>query len=207
MVYLAANGGGGDGAAGRNEKAGQNEGDAMGGLLAFSRVVDGLNERFGRIADYCVLFACLVSAGNATVRYLFSYSTNGLLEVQWYLFGAVVLLGAPYTLKRNEHVRVDLVYMSVSPRVRLWIDTLGFALILIPAGLYLAWLSFPFFWQSFVSDEVSQNAGGLILWPAKLLLPLGFALLTIQGLSELIKRVAALSGAIEIATDYEKPHQ
>ncbi|SCW30154.1 TRAP transporter small permease subunit [Ancylobacter rudongensis] len=179
----------------------------MGGLLAFSRVIDGLNERFGRIADYCVLFACLVSAGNATVRYLFSYSTNGLLEVQWYLFGAVVLLGAPYTLKRNEHVRVDLVYMSVSPRARLWIDTLGFTLILIPAGLYLTWLSFPFFWQSFLSDEVSQNAGGLILWPAKLLLPLGFALLTVQGLSELIKRIAALSGILEIATDYEKPLQ
>ncbi|RTM01040.1 TRAP transporter small permease subunit [Ancylobacter aquaticus] len=179
----------------------------MGGLLAFSRVIDGLNERFGRIADYCVLFACLVSAGNATVRYLFSYSTNGLLEVQWYLFGAVVLLGAPYTLKRNEHVRVDLVYMAVSPRARLWIDTLGFTLILIPAGLYLTWLSFPFFWQSFLSDEVSQNAGGLILWPAKLLLPLGFALLTVQGLSELIKRIAALSGILEIATDYEKPLQ
>ncbi|WP_428030899.1 TRAP transporter small permease subunit [Ancylobacter sp.] len=179
----------------------------MSGLLAFSRVIDGLNERFGRLADYCVLFACLISAGNATVRYLFSYSTNGLLEVQWYLFGAVVLLGAPYTLKRNEHVRVDLVYMSVSPRARLWIDTLGFALILIPAGCYLAWLSFPFFWQSFRSDEVSQNAGGLILWPAKLLLPLGFALLTIQGASELIKRIAALSGRIEIATDYEKPLQ
>lgn len=179
----------------------------MGGLLAFSRVIDGLNERFGRIADYCVLFACLVSAGNATVRYLFSYSTNGLLEVQWYLFGAVVLLGAPYTLKRNEHVRVDLLYMSVSPHARLWIDTLGFALILIPAGLYLTWLSFPFFWQSFLSDEVSQNAGGLILWPAKLLLPLGFALLTVQGLSELIKRIAALSGILEIATDYEKPLQ
>lgn len=179
----------------------------MGRLLAFSRVIDGLNERFGRIADYCVLFACLVSAGNATVRYLFSYSTNGLLEVQWYLFGAVVLLGAPYTLKRNEHVRVDLVYMSVSPRARLWIDTLGFTLILIPACLYLTWLSFPFFWQSFLSDEVSQNAGGLILWPAKLLLPLGFALLTVQGLSELIKRIAALSGILEIATDYEKPLQ
>ncbi|TCK29101.1 TRAP-type mannitol/chloroaromatic compound transport system permease small subunit [Ancylobacter aquaticus] len=179
----------------------------MGGLLAFSRVIDGLNERFGRVADYCVLFACLVSAGNATVRYLFSYSTNGLLEIQWYLFGAVVLLGAPYTLKRNEHVRVDLLYMAVSPRARLWIDTLGFALILIPAGLYLAWLSFPFFWQSFLSDEVSQNAGGLILWPAKLLLPLGFALLAVQGISELIKRVAALCGAIEVTTDYEKPLQ
>ena len=179
----------------------------MGGLLAFSRAVDWLNEQFGRVADYCVLVACLISAGNATVRYLLSYSTNGLLEIQWYLFGAVVLLGAPYTLKRNEHVRVDLVYMSLSPRGRLWIDTLGFTIILIPAGIYLTYLSFPFFWQAFASDEVSQNAGGLTLWPAKLLLPLGFALLTIQGISELIKRIAALQGEIEIETEYEKPLQ
>lgn len=179
----------------------------MSGLLAFSRAVDWMNERFGRIADYCVLFACLISAGNATVRYLFSFSTNGLLEIQWYLFGAVVLLGASYTLKKNEHVRVDLVYMMLSDRGRLWVDTLGFVVILIPAGLYLTWLSFPFFWQAYVSDEVSQNAGGLILWPAKLLLPLGFFLLTLQGLSELIKRVAGLLGVIAIETHYEKPLQ
>lgn len=179
----------------------------MAGLLAFSRGIDWLNERFGRIADYCVLFACLISAGNATVRYLLSYSTNGLLEIQWYLFGAVVLLGAPYTLKLNEHVRVDLLYMSLTPRGRLWVDTLGFIVILIPAGLFLTWLSLPFFWQSFVSDEVSQNAGGLTLWPAKLLLPLGFALLTVQGVSELIKRIAALRGEIELETEYEKPLQ
>lgn len=179
----------------------------MGGLLAFSRAVDWVNERFGRIADYCVLAACLISAGNATVRYLFSYSTNGLLEIQWYLFGAVVLLGAPYTLKRNEHVRVDLLYMSLSERGRLWLDAVGFFVILIPACIFLTWLSFPFFWQAFASNEVSQNAGGLILWPAKILLPLGFALLAIQGVSELIKRAAALHGDIELATDYEKPLQ
>ena len=179
----------------------------MSGLLAFSRVIDWVNERFGRVADYCVLFACMISAGNATVRYLFSYSTNGLLEIQWYLFGAVVLLGASYTLKRNEHVRVDLVYMMLSDRGRLWVDSIGFIVILIPAGLYLTWLSFPFFWQAYVSDEVSQNAGGLILWPAKLLLPLGFFLLTLQGASELIKRVAALHGDIAVETHYEKPLQ
>ena len=179
----------------------------MSGLLAFSRAIDWVNERFGRVADYCVLFACLISAGNATVRYLFSYSTNGLLEIQWYLFGAVVLLGASYTLKRNEHVRVDLVYMMLSDRGRLWVDSIGFIVILIPAGLYLTWLSFPFFWQAYVSDEVSQNAGGLILWPAKLLLPLGFFLLTLQGASELIKRVAALHGDIAVETHYEKPLQ
>lgn len=179
----------------------------MGALLAISRAIDWFNERFGRVADYCVLAACLISAGNATVRYIFSYSTNGLLEIQWYLFGAVVLLGAPYTLKMNEHVRVDLVYMMLSPRGRLWLDAAGFTLILIPAGIYLTLLSWPFFWQALISDEVSQNAGGLILWPAKLLLPLGFALLTVQGISELIKRIAALRGLLEIETDYEKPLQ
>ncbi|MBS7545570.1 TRAP transporter small permease subunit [Ancylobacter oerskovii] len=179
----------------------------MNGLLALSRAIDWINERFGRIADYCVLFACLISAGNATVRYLFSYSTNGLLEIQWYLFGAVVLLGASYTLKLNEHVRVDLVYMMLSDRGRLWVDAIGFVFILIPAGIYLTWLSFPFFWQAYVSDEVSQNAGGLMLWPAKLLLPLGFFLLTLQGLSELIKRAAALHGDITVETHYEKPLQ
>lgn len=179
----------------------------MSGLLAFSRLVDWINEQFGRVADYCVLFACLISAGNATVRYLFSYSTNGLLEIQWYLFGAVVLLGTSYTLKKNEHVRVDLVYMMLSDRGRLWVDTIGFIVILIPAGIYLTWLSFPFFWQSYLSDEVSQNAGGLILWPAKLLLPLGFFLLTLQSVSELIKRVAALHGDVAIDTHYEKPLQ
>jgi len=179
----------------------------MAGLLALSRGIDWLNERFGWLAQYFVLFAVLISAGNATVRYLLSYSTNGLLEIQWYLFGAVVLLGAPLTLKQNGHVRVDLLYMMLSPRGRLWVDAGGFVLVLIPAGFYLAFLSFPFFWQSFLSDEVSQNAGGLILWPAKMLLPLGFMLLTIQGVSELIKRIAALRGVIEVETDYEKPLQ
>lgn len=179
----------------------------MSGLLAFSRLVDWINEKFGRIANWCVLISCMISAGNATVRYLFSYSTNGLLEIQWYLFGAVVLLGASYTLQKNEHVRVDLVYMMLSDRGRLWVDTIGFTLVLIPASLFLASLSFPFFWQAFISDEVSQNAGGLILWPAKLLLPLGFGLLALQGISELIKRVAALRGDITVETHYEKPLQ
>lgn len=179
----------------------------MNGLLAVSRGIDWLNEQFGRLAAYFVLFAVLISAGNATVRYILSFSTNGLLEIQWYLFGAVVLLGAPYTLKMNGHVRVDLLYMMLSPRGRLWLDTGGFVIVLIPAGIFLTSLSFPFFWQSFLSDEVSQNAGGLILWPAKLLLPLGFSLLTIQGVSELIKRVAALRGVITIETEYEKPLQ
>ena len=179
----------------------------MSGLLAFSRLIDGLSKTAGRVAEWFVLAACLVSAGNATVRYLVGYSSNGLLEIQWYLFGALVLLGAAHTLRMNEHVRVDLVYSSVSDRTRLWIDAVGLVLFLIPVGLYLTYLSIPFFARSFQTGEVSNNAGGLILWPVKLVLPLGFALLTLQGVSELIKRIAALHGELALDTHYEKPLQ
>jgi TRAP-type mannitol/chloroaromatic compound transport system permease small subunit len=175
--------------------------------LAFSRIVDSINERFGRFADWMVLLSASVSALNAGVRYLFNYSSNGFLEVQWYMFGAMVLLGASYTLKMNEHVRVDVVYASVSDRTRLWIDTIGFIVFLIPITAFLAVLCWPFFWKSFLIGEMSPNAGGLISWPAKLLLPIGFALLMFQGLSELIKRIAALRGVIEVETKYEKPLQ
>jgi TRAP-type mannitol/chloroaromatic compound transport system permease small subunit len=176
-------------------------------LLAISRFIDATSRVAGRIAEWLVLGACLVSAGNATVRYLFSYSSNGLLEIQWYLFGALVLLGAAHTLRVNEHVRVDLVYASVSDRTRLWIDAVGFFIFLIPVGVYLTYLCIPFFIRSFQIGEFSNNAGGLILWPIKLVLPLGFALLTLQGVSELIKRLAALHGDLALDTHYEKPLQ
>jgi len=176
-------------------------------LLAISRLIDAASTLAGRIATWFVLAACLISAGNAVVRYLFSYSSNGLLEVQWYLFGALVLLGAAHTLRVNEHVRVDLLYSSVSDRTRLWIDAIGFTVFLIPVGAYLTYLSIPFFLRSFQIGEVSNNAGGLILWPVKLVLPLGFALLTLQGISELIKRLAALHGDLALDTHYEKPLQ
>jgi TRAP-type mannitol/chloroaromatic compound transport system permease small subunit len=179
----------------------------MATLLAISRFIDATSQIAGRIAEWLVLGACLVSAGNATVRYLFSYSSNGLLEIQWYLFGALVLLGAAHTLRVNEHVRVDLVYASVSDRTRLWIDAIGFLLFLIPVGVYLTYLCIPFFVRSFQIGEFSNNAGGLILWPIKLVLPLGFALLTLQGVSELIKRLAALHGDLALDTHYEKPLQ
>lgn len=179
----------------------------MATLLAISRFIDGASQIAGRIAEWLVLGACLVSAGNATVRYLFGYSSNGLLEIQWYLFGALVLLGAAHTLRVNEHVRVDLVYASVSDRTRLWIDAIGFLVFLIPVGVYLTYLCIPFFVRSFQIGEFSNNAGGLILWPIKLVLPLGFALLTLQGVSELIKRLAALHGDLALDTHYEKPLQ
>lgn len=179
----------------------------MSAFLAISRAIDAASKTAGRIAEWLVLGACLISAGNASVRYLVGYSSNGLLEIQWYLFGALVFLGAAHTLRVNEHVRVDIVYSWVSDRTRLWIDALGFLFFLIPVGVYLTYLCIPFFLRSFQIGEYSNNAGGLILWPIKLVLPLGFALLTLQGVSELIKRLTALQGDLALDTHYERPLQ
>ncbi len=182
----------------------------MQALLGFSRGVDAMNEKIGRVADWLVLSACLISAGNAVVRYGFSLSSNAWLEVQWYLFAGTVMLGAAYTLKRNEHVRVDLVYGSVSQRIRLWIDVFGIILFLLPGMVLLAWMTWPFFMDSWMRNEGSPNAGGLLRWPVKLMMPVGFALVALQGLSELVKRIAALRGlgpdAVGIA-DYQRPEQ
>jgi TRAP-type mannitol/chloroaromatic compound transport system permease small subunit len=179
----------------------------MRGLLAASRAIDTLNERVGRIADWCVLLAVVISAGNALVRYGFSFSSNAWLEIQWYLFAAMFMLGAPYTLKRNEHVRVDVVYGSLPARAKLWIDLLGAILFLMPPVLIIGWMSWPVFVSSWRSGEVSSNAGGLIRWPVVLLMPLGFGLLALQGVSEIIKRIAALRGYESPVADYEKPLQ
>lgn len=179
-------------------------------LLAFSRAVDRLNTGFGNVADWATLLASLISAGNAIMRYGVSYSSNAWLEAQWYLFAAIVLLGASYTLKRNEHVRVDILYGVLAPRARLWIDVLGMLVFLLPAMGLLAWMSWPFFVESWIHDETSQNAGGLLRWPLKLLLPIGFLLIFLQGLSELIKRVALLTGRIrddDAVVAYERPLQ
>ena len=176
-------------------------------VIKFTNAIDRLSDVFGYIAKWLVLLACLVSAGNAIVRYLISYSSNGLLEIQWYMFGGIVLLGAAQTLRLNEHVRVDLLYSSVSDRTRLWIDIFGITIFLLPVMAFLVSLTWPVFMSSFRLKEMSMNAGGLILWPAKALLPLGFALLFLQGLAELAKRIAALTGAIRIDTHYEAPLQ
>ena len=179
----------------------------MRALLRVSGAIDGVNERFGRIADWCVLLACLISAGNALIRYGFSFSSNAWLEIQWYLFAAMFMLGAPYTLRRNEHVRVDVIYGNLSLRLKLWVDLLGGILFLMPPVLIIGWMSWPLFYDSWQSGEVSSNAGGLIRWPVKLLLPLGFGLLALQGLSEIIKRIAALRGYEGVVAEYEKPLQ
>lgn len=179
-------------------------------LIAFSRTVDTVNAVFGKAADWMVLLACVISAGNAFIRYGFSMSSNAWLEVQWYLFGGIVMLGASYTLFRNEHVRVDLIYGNLSERARLWVDVFGIILFLLPATLLLAWMTWPFFLDSFIRNEGSPNAGGLLRWPVKVLLPLGFVLLSLQGLSELIKRVALLRGirpAAEVVVEYHRPDQ
>jgi len=176
-------------------------------LLALSRRIDGLSARVGVVATACILLACAISAGNAVFRYAFDLSSNAWLEAQWYLFAGVVMLGAAHTLRRNEHVRVDLLYGFASPRVRAWIDVLGTVFFLFPAIGLMAWFAWPMFLNSFLSGEVSSNAGGLLRWPVKLLLPLGFSLLFLQGVSELIKRVAQLRG-VDIALDqYERPEQ
>jgi TRAP-type mannitol/chloroaromatic compound transport system permease small subunit len=176
-------------------------------LLALSVMIDAISARLGRAANWMVLIACLISAGNAMIRYAFDMSSNAWLEVQWYLFAGVVMLGAPYTLRLNEHVRVDILYMHMSERGKEWLDLLGAAMFLIPSALVIAWLSWPFFHESWVIQEVSTNAGGLLRWPVKILIPLGFVLLALQGFSEMIKRAAALRGAVRYETHYEKPVQ
>jgi TRAP-type mannitol/chloroaromatic compound transport system permease small subunit len=176
-------------------------------LLALSRAIDALNERLSVIADWLVLLSCLISAGNAFSRYAFSISSNAWLEIQWYMFGALVLLGASYTLKRNEHVRVDIVYSNVSTRRQIGIDIFGTVLFLLPATIILCYLSWPIFHNSWMQGEVSANAGGLLRWPIKIFLPIGFALLSLQGLSELIKRIAMLTGHMKADLHYERPLQ
>lgn len=168
----------------------------MQSLLPVSRGIDWLNERIGRAIYWLVLAAVLISATNAVVRKLFNVSSNAYLEVQWYLFSAVFLLCAGYVLLRNEHVRIDVLTSRLSPRGRTWIDIIGLTVFLLPAALLIIWLSWPMFERAWVSGEMSQNAGGLVRWPVFLLLPLGFVFLSLQGLSELIKRVAFLRGLI-----------
>ena len=179
----------------------------LGALLEVSRAIDWLNDRFGQFATWMVLLATLISAGNAASRYLFSASSNAWLEIQWYMFAAMVLLGAPYVLKINEHVRVDLFYSMMSERVRLWIDLLGGLFFLLPICLIMIWFTWPWFLESWRINEGSMNAGGLIRWPVKLILPVGFALVALQGVSEIIKRILALIEHRRLHFEYEKPLQ
>lgn len=202
----------------------------MQALLAFARGVDGLNDRFGKLAAWAVLLSCLISAANALVRYGFDYSSNAYLEIQWYLFAVCVMFGAGQVLRLNEHVRVDLIYGRLSGKGKVWVDLLGLIVFLLPVIGYMAWLSWDLFWvklstgmsasdtiaslglpgylrKLLTSGEMSNNAGGLIRWPVALTLPLGFALVWLQGIAEAIKRVAWLNHRLDMDIHYERPLQ
>ena len=168
----------------------------MNALLALSRAIDAITERVGRIVYWLVLIVVLISAANATVRKLFNYSSNAYLEIQWYLFSVIFLFGAGYTLLRNEHVRIDIIQGKLSTRAQNWIDVIGIVLFLWPMSVIIMWLAWPLFVDSYARNEGSTNAGGLTIWPARLMIPIGFALLLIQSVSELIKRIAFLRGRI-----------
>jgi len=165
-------------------------------LLRLSRGIDALNERVGHLVYWLILAAVLVSAGNASVRYAFDISSNAWLELQWYLFSAVFLLAAGYTLLHNEHVRIDVIIGRFSPRTRAWVDLLGGLFFLLPMAIVITVLSWPVFVESWTRNEVSSDAGGLLRWPVKLLIPIGFLLLVLQGISEITKRTAFLLGRI-----------
>lgn len=168
----------------------------MKALLAVSRAIDALSERIGRVMYWLVLATVLISAANATVRKLFNYSSNAYLEIQWYLFSMIFLFCAGYTLKHNEHVRIDIITARFSAKVRAGIDIFGTLFFLLPMAGLILWLSWPVFVDAYTRNEVSTNAGGLVIWPARLMVPVGFFLLIVQALSELIKRVAFLNNLI-----------
>jgi TRAP-type mannitol/chloroaromatic compound transport system permease small subunit len=163
-------------------------------LLHLSRLIDSLNERVGRAAPWLVLIVVLISTGNAAMRYIFNYSSNAFLEIQWYLFGLIFLSCSGFTLLRNEHVRIDLISGRFSKRGQAWIDIFGIIFFLMPMAIAILVLSWPVFVHALLSNEMSNSAGGLIVWPARLMIPAGFLLLILQGISELIKRVGFLKG-------------
>ncbi len=176
-------------------------------FLSLSRGIDWLNDKFAVIAIWAVLASCVISALNAIVRYAFNYSSNGFTEIQWYLFAAVVMLGASQVLRVNEHVRVDVLYGLYGGRGQAIVDLLGFIFFLTLSMLVMLYYSWPLFVKMYVSGEMSSNAGGLIRWPVMFMLPLGFALMLLQGLSEIIKRFAWLTHQYDADFHYERPLQ
>jgi TRAP-type mannitol/chloroaromatic compound transport system permease small subunit len=172
----------------------------MTALLRLSSAIDAVTAFIGRSVSWLILVAVLVSAGNAIIRKAFDTSSNAWLELQWYLYGAVFLLAAAYTLQRNEHVRIDIATSGLTKKTRDWIDLLGHIFFLMPFCILMVYLGWPFFWNSFQNGEISLNAGGLTIWPAKLLILASFVLLSAQGISEIIKRWAVIKGLIDDPT-------
>ncbi|SEQ34435.1 TRAP transporter small permease subunit [Giesbergeria anulus] len=172
----------------------------MHALLRLSKGIDWLNHQIGKYVLWLILASTVISGANAVVRKVFNYSSNAFLEVQWYLFAAAFMLAAGYTLLQGEHVKVDVISSRLSKRAQIWIDIFGFAFFLTPVCLTVLWYGVPFFLQGYHSNETSGNAGGLIRWPVYAMIPLGFALLLLQGGSELIKRLAFLQGLIDDPT-------
>ncbi|MES2999674.1 MAG: TRAP transporter small permease subunit [Pseudomonadota bacterium] len=179
----------------------------MSALLKLSLGVDWISERLGWAASVAVLLTALISAGNAFVRYLLDISSNGWLEIQWYLFAGIVMLGAPAVLRLNEHVRVDLIYGKLKGNWPVFIDLFGLIFFLLPVMSLMAYFAWPLLVKMYLTHEMSNNAGGLVRWPAMLMLPLGFGLIVLQGLSEIIKRICYLQGTYQMDTHYEKPVQ
>jgi TRAP-type mannitol/chloroaromatic compound transport system permease small subunit len=169
-------------------------------FLSVSRAIDKLNEKIATLVGFALLAAVIICTGNALVRYTFNASSNGWLEIQWYLFAAMFMLASAYTLKRDEHVRIDVIAGRFSKRTQVWIDLFGFVFFLMPICLVILYYGIPFALVSIHSQEMSSNAGGLIVWPAKLLVPLGFVLMVLQGVSEIIKRIAFLAGKIDASS-------
>jgi TRAP-type mannitol/chloroaromatic compound transport system permease small subunit len=176
-------------------------------LLKFAKLMDRFSEQFGKLASWAVLIAASISAGNAFIRYGLDWSSNSLLEIQWYMFAWMVMVGAPIVLKLNEHVRVDLIYGKLQGNRPVYVDIFGLIVFLLPVMGMMTYMCIPYFWKVFVTGEMSQNAGGLIRWPVILALPMGFAMVFLQGLAEIIKRVAYLQGKFQMDTHYEKPLQ
>jgi TRAP-type mannitol/chloroaromatic compound transport system permease small subunit len=189
------------------ENSGQFNWIPMKRLFRLAEGIDALNNAFAKIATWAILASCVISCGNAFIRFIFSNSSNGWLEIQWYLFAAAVMLGASNVLRLNEHVRVDLIYGQVSARRKVQIDLFGLIVFLLPVMSLMLVLSWPLFYDKWVIGEMSSNAGGLLRWPVWLMLPLGFFMVLLQGISEIIKRIGWLRNEYQMAIVYERPLQ
>lgn len=179
----------------------------MQALLAISRGIDRVNAFVGKSVMWLILLAVLVSSGNAIVRKLFNWSSNSLLELQWYLFGAAFMGAAAYTLQQNEHIRIDVFYGTRTRRTQHWIDLFGHVFFTLPFVVLMTWLLIPYTLQAYNSGQISTNAGGLIIWPARAVLALGFAMLIAQALSEIVKKIAVMRGLMEDPHPFVSAHE